>query len=198
MFLLETIKVEKQQLQNIFWHNQRLNEARKALFKSSNIWDLRTFIQLPNDLTDAVYKCRVTYSTIIHNIEFERYFPKNIETLKVIEANEMDYSFKYANRDALQYLHQQKGDCDDILIIKNGLITDTSYCNIAFFDGKTWFTPDTPLLNGTKRRQLLQEKKLQERRISIEDLKEFQSFRVFNAMMIGEVQPIALGIKKNI
>lgn len=34
-------------------------------------------------------------------------------------------------------LAAQKGDCDEIIIIKNGLVTDTSFTNIAIYkDGK--------------------------------------------------------------
>ena len=50
----------------------------------------------------------------------------------------------------------KKGDCDDILIIRNGLITDMSYANVAFFDGTQWLTPRIPLLAGTCRERLLE------------------------------------------
>ena len=187
---LETIRVENRELQHIFWHNQRLNDTRKALFQSTDQWDLKTLIEIPEDLTDEIYKCRVTYSTIIHKIEFEPYRVKTIQSLKIVEANGIDYTFKGANRSELHDLYQQKENCDDILIIKNGSVTDTYYCNIAFFDGKEWWTSDSPLLNGTHRRMLLEDGILKEKRILVEDLQNFKGFKIFNAMMNWEEQPI--------
>jgi 4-amino-4-deoxychorismate lyase len=183
MFLLETIKVQNQQLRNIYWHNQRLNRTRQLLFGATDERDLEEIIETPTDLTDAIYKCRVTYGLEIEKIEFESYSPKPIKTLKIIHQNRIDYSFKYANRSGLHALYAQKENCDDVLIIKNGLITDTSYCNIAFFDGKNWLTPEKPLLEGTERAFLLSEGILQTVDISVQDLKHFQYFKLFNAMM---------------
>ena len=188
MFLLETIKVKNQQLQNIDWHNQRLNNTRKALFDETDEWDLAQLIQIPVDLTDEVFKCRVTYGLQIEKIEFEKYTPKPIQSLKIVHHNSIDYSFKFANRGLLHELNAQKEDCDDILIIKNGLITDTYYCNIAFFDGENWLTPEKPLLNGTHRTFLLSKDIIQTAKISLADLKRFQYFKVFNAMMNWDEQ----------
>lgn len=183
MFLLETIKVQNQELQHIHWHNQRLNRTRRLLFGTMDEWDLSQIINIPKDLANDIYKCRVTYGLNIDKIEFESYSPKPIQTLKMVHHEAIDYSFKYANRKELHALYTQKENCDDILIIKNGLITDTSYCNIAFFDGKTWFTPEKPLLEGTHRAFLLSKDMLQPAKISVQDLKSFQYFKVFNAMM---------------
>ena len=188
MFLLETIKIQNRKLQNIHWHNQRLNRTRQQLFGSINHWDLNQIIKIPIDLNNDVYKCRVTYGLDIEKIEFELYFPKSIQTLKTVHHNRIDYSFKYANRSLLHSLYVQKEDYDDILIIKNGLVTDTSYCNIAFFDGQRWLTPDTPLLEGTHRAFLLSKNIIQVANIALEDLKYFQYFKLFNAMMNWDEQ----------
>jgi len=183
MFLLETIKIENRQLQNIHWHNQRLNQTRRRLFGEVEQWDLKELIQIPNDLTDGVFKCRVTYGLTIEKIEFEKYTPKLIQTLKIVHNESIDYSFKYANRNVLRELYAQKVNCDDILIIKNGWITDTSYCNIAFFNGQDWLTPETPLLEGTHRAYLLSQNIIVAKKISVSDLASFQYFKVFNALM---------------
>lgn len=188
MFLLETIKIQNRELQNIDWHNQRLNHTRKELFGAIDEWDLSKLINIPFGLTDEVFKCRVTYSLNIEKIEFEKYNLKSIQTLKIIHSNLIDYSFKYANRNSIHSLYAQKRNCDDILIIKNGLITDTSYCNIAFFDGEHWLTPEKPLLKGTHRAFLLSLKIIVAKKIMVADLKDFQYFKLFNAMMNWDEQ----------
>ena len=71
---------------------------------------------------------------------------REIRSLKVVVDDRIDYSFKSADRSSLNRLTAQKGDCDEIIIVKNGLVTDTSFTNIAVFDGEQWLTHDIRFL----------------------------------------------------
>jgi 4-amino-4-deoxychorismate lyase len=51
------------------------------------------------------------------------------------------------------------------------------------YDGENYFTPDTPLLNGTKRRQLISQRKIFEKKIALNDLMAFQKIFLVNAMI---------------
>ncbi|RZD16057.1 MAG: hypothetical protein EVJ46_07655 [Candidatus Acididesulfobacter guangdongensis] len=75
------------------------------------------------------------------------------------------------------------GDDFDILIVKKGLITDTSYSNIILYDGKEWVTPESYLLNGVKRRYLLNECIIKEIKVRTADLKNFKKISLINAML---------------
>ncbi len=182
-FLFETIKVQNRQLQNIGCHNDRFNRTRYELFGIRKQVKLEEIIKMPLDLDDRVYKCRVIYSKELEKVEFEPYSPKNISLLKVVECNDIDYSFKYFDRSKINELYKQRGDCDDVLIVKNGYVTDTSYANIIFWDGKNWVTPSTPLLPGTKREKLINEKKIFEKEIKVKDLHFFKKARIINALI---------------
>lgn len=182
MQLFETIKVKNRQLQNIAWHNQRFNRTRLELLGIKEPLLLENIIQIPNNLDNGVFKCRIIYSNEIEKIEFEKYNPRKVYSLKVLECNDINYSYKYFNRKKLNELFQQKEDCDDVLIIKNGLVTDTSFANIVFWDGQNWLTPSSPLLHGTARERLLQENKIVEADIKIDDLSKFKKARIINAM----------------
>jgi 4-amino-4-deoxychorismate lyase len=82
-----------------------------------------------------------------------------------------------------------RGDCDEIILVKNGLITDTSYSNLAFFDGVQWYTPEHPLLNGVRRQALLKQKRVREKRITPDELGSFVKLSLINAMLdLGEVE----------
>ena len=81
-----------------------------------------------------------------------------------------------------------KNNCDDILIIKNNKITDTSFTNIAFYDGIKWVTPAFPLLKGTKRQKLIDENKIIEVDILLSDLNKFKKAILFNSMLDLEDQ----------
>jgi 4-amino-4-deoxychorismate lyase len=187
MLFIETIKIFNRQLENIEWHNLRLNRTRQEVLQKNDIWDLTKVIQLPDYLDNSLYKCRLTYGAKIEKIEFEPYQLKPIRSLRLLEANDFDYTYKFADRTQLNDLFAQRGSFDDILIIKNNLITDTFYCNIAFWDNEKWLTPKIPLLNGVKRQVLLQKKLIYEQNIQTPDLQSFSKAKLFNAMLDFEI-----------
>ena len=95
----------------------------------------------------------------------------------------ISYSKKYLDREKLDNLFLQKNDCDEIIIIKNGIVTDTSIANIAIFYENFWITSKNCLLNGTTKNRLLEEKFLIEKDISIEMLKKASKIALMNAMI---------------
>lgn len=177
--LLETIKIEDGEVSDLSYHQARCDESRKALFNSTDRLDLSSLIQAP---PKGLYRCRILYDEKIHSIEYIPYSPKEIHTLKII-ASDLEYDHKYANRDALNKLLQTHTDADDILIEKEGYLTDTTIANIAFYDGKQWFTPEKPLLKGTMRAKLLDVGFLHTRKIKKEDLKNYTQVALMNAMI---------------
>ena len=179
---IETICLADGQLKNVEQHNARLNQSRHALYGSRDEWDLEHLISLPENTKTGLFKCRVTYGETLEKIEFESYSVRVIKSLKLSEANDLDYTFKYQDRSRLNQLFAQRGLADDVLIIKNGFVTDTSYANVAFWDGQRWLTPALPLLAGTKRAQLLQKGELFEQKIRVQELSNFSRTRIFNAM----------------
>ena len=179
--LLETIKIENKRLFNIQFHNERLNNSRKELFGLTNFLDLNDIIVIPENIDDNVYKCRVLYSKDIIKIEFEIYFKKRIKTLKVVECHDLIYNHKYNNRNEFENLKNKYADFDEVLITQNNIITDTTFSNIVFFEGKNWITPYKPLLNGTKRRLLISENKIFEKDIVISEIYNFQKACLINA-----------------
>jgi 4-amino-4-deoxychorismate lyase len=181
--LFETIRLQDGILQNIEYHNLRLNHSRKSLYKSSDEIDLEQVIQIPATYKQGLYKCRVTYSKEVKSIDFEPYLPHVVKSLRLIEDNTILYNYKYTNRGSLNKLLTKRERFDEILIVKKGYITDTSYSNIIFFDGTQWFTPSTPLLHGTMRSFLLEKNLISEMVIKVTDLKQFQKARLINAMI---------------
>ena len=180
--LLESLKITAAGIENLEFHNQRLNHARHKIFGSKDQLDLSTFIQLPSLKKTDIFKCRVVYCEEIIKIEYISYKKKDIKTLKAVYDSGVDYEFKYEDRGQLNGLYRLKGECDDILIIKCGMVTDFSYGNIAFYDGEQWITPDKPLLAGTMRASLIQKNQLVEREIKVNDLYQYKSFKLINAL----------------
>lgn len=185
---IETICVENKSCLHLEWHEQRLNETRHAFFDDLPAIELKSVISLPKSLTDAVYKCRIVYSSNIELITYDPYVLRNIQSLQLVEDDAMDYSFKFEDR-ALFNRHLIHKTADEILIIKNGFVTDTSFSNIVFFDGMRWLTPFTYLLNGTQRQRLLQLGAISEAEIKSSDLKHFRFAKLINAMLDLHASP---------
>ncbi len=176
---LETIKIINGIPQNLEFHNQRLNYTRQYFNPQSNLIDLKQFI-IPAS-TNGIYKCRVIYANTIEDIQYSSYTERQFKTFETVIANDIDYKFKYLNREALNQLQSQTAD--DILIIKNGFITDTSIANVAFYDGKKWITPTTPLLKGTTRARLLKQKTIIAAPIRLEEIKKYSKMALMNALL---------------
>jgi len=178
--LVETISVIDGKALHLGYHQERLNRSQKALFESFVPIHLNEIIKPPS--SQGQLKCRVIYAEDLIDVSFSTYHEKEIKSLKIIESD-IDYSFKYCNRDELNELYAKREDADDILIVKNGLITDSSFANVAFWDGFKWITPKSPLLKGTTRERLIKNGFLVQRDIYIDEIKKFNSFALMNAMI---------------
>jgi len=177
--LLETIKIAEGEIANLPYHQDRCDQSRQTLFQSADILDLASVIQPPQT---GLYRCRILYGEKLHSIEYIPYVPKEINSLKIVPSN-IDYALKYANRDALNTLLRSNKEVDEVIIEKEGYLTDITIANIAFYDGKQWVTPESPLLKGTMRAKLISEGFLQQREIRKEDLNNYTQVALINAML---------------
>lgn len=187
MLLIESLRFENGKFDNLEFHQQRMQNARSALFGISDHFDLVQYLtktarekNLPNT---GLFKCRIIFAKQVEKTEFATYKLPQIMSLKLVHDDNIDYRYKYLNRGELEKLYNQKGSCDDIIIVKNGLITDSYFANLVFFNGKDWLTPAKPLLKGTRRAQLLDQEKIKTADIRVNDLKHFSKVRLINAMI---------------
>ena len=184
--LIETIRIENGEPSLLAYHQERLSRSQETLFGVKKPTDLHEHLLSMSLPHNGLWKCRITYHTVIEKTEFELYQRKPMHSLKIVEANNIIYDHKFAQRDAINHLFQKRGNADDILIIRNNLLTDTSYCNIAFWNGKDWITPLHPLLKGVRRESLIQSGKVYTENIRLGDLSSLYFFKLFNAMISFE------------
>lgn len=177
--LLETLRCENGSPIHLSYHQERL-EATLHTLNIQKTYDLHTLI-FPPKL--GIYRCRFLYNAEGYSIEFHPYIPKKITSLKLLFADDIEYAIKYSDRKALERLFEQREMCDDVLIVKNGFLTDTTIANIALeIEGK-WFTPQTPLLAGTTRARLLKEGFLTPAPLSVSDIAKATKVGVMNVMV---------------
>ena len=123
---LETLKAVDGEVYHIEYHQQRYENVLKK-FAISDIQDLKKYLNPPEY---GLYRCRLTYeiSESSHKIDvtYHEYKKRNISTLKIIFDNDINYEYKSTCRDEIDELFDLREDADDILIIKNLLVSDTS------------------------------------------------------------------------
>lgn len=174
--LLETIHILEGKALHLRYHQERVDASRKRLGYHS---------ALPLKLCppkNGEYRCRLLYEKEIESIEYLPYQRKEIRSFALLHSDIL-YDLKYENRDAISALLEKREGADEIIIVKNGLVTDTSIANLAFFNGEEWLTPASPLLRGTTRQRLLDEKKIKCANIECKELKNYQKIAVMNAMV---------------
>lgn len=179
---IETIQILHGELLNMVFHQERFERTRVQALRLKKHPLLSEVIQVPPGLEQGRMKCRVLYDRDIVLIEYEPYEKRDIHSLKMVFSDSIDYGFKYARRSELEELFRLRENCDDILVIKKGYVSDSFYANIVLWDGEGWITPDTPLLPGTMRESLLRKGKIREGRIRPEDLAGYQKVKLINAM----------------
>jgi 4-amino-4-deoxychorismate lyase len=177
--LLETLRCENGFPLHLSYHQKRLEAALHTL-NIQQTYDLHRLIFPPKLGT---YRCRFLYDAKGYSIEFHPYTPKKITSLKLINADTLKYAVKYSDRSALNLLFEQRESCDDILIIQNGFLTDTTIANVALEIEGRWFTPQTPLLAGTTRARLLQEGFLTPAPLRVSDIAKATKVGIMNAMV---------------
>ena len=179
---IETIRICNGEACNLSYHDRRLNATRTHFWPASRPMQLADYLQSP--AVSGIVKARVVYGKNgIEETDYTPYLLRRIQSLALVRCDTADYTYKSARRETLNRLFSERGTCDDILIVKHGLLTDTSIANIALFDGTHWYTPRQPLLKGTKRAFLLDEGILMEKELRCEDLPAFSTIRLFNAMI---------------
>jgi len=183
MRFIETIKIENGIAHNLDLHLER---ASKTCFHHFGVRTVLPFDTIINEIrsshNEGIYKLRIIYAGKIEHYTIEKYQPKIVKTLKIVDGGNIDYSFKYEDRLPLNKLLDLRGDCDDIIIIKDGFVTDTSFSNLVFSVEEQLFTPSSFLLNGIKRQRLLRDGKIKEKEIKMEDLNKYSNIFLINSM----------------
>lgn len=186
---IESLKLLDGQLFRLTHHQKRIVRTFKIHFSEAIPFQLEEIVkglQLPEK---GLYKIRILYTDKIENIEIQPYIPRIIKNLKLVNTSSDASFFKSEIRDIINDALTKKGECDDILMVNKGLLTDSSYANIALFDGKEWFTPRKPYLYGTNRDALIDKGLIIEKDIPAQSIYDYKKIRIFNALVeFGDVE----------
>lgn len=185
---IETICINDGVIENLSAHNERMNNTIRVHYGSS---------VMPVSLEDFITaegckgrtRCRVEYTSAVEKVEYFPYSIREMKSLQLVNDDMAEYSFKYADRSVLDRNFSLRDNADDVVIVRSGMLTDTSIANIALYKEGKWFTPKYPLLKGTRRARLLAEGIIEEDIIMADSLHKYEKIRLFNAMIsFGEVE----------
>lgn len=179
---IETICIKDGVIENLSAHNERMNNTIRVHYGSS---------VMPVSLEDFITaegckgrtRCRVEYTSTVEKVEYFPYSIREVKSLQLVNDDTAEYSFKYADRSVLDRNFALRGNADDVVIVRSGMLTDTSIANIALYKEGKWFTPKYPLLKGTRRARLLAEGIIEDDIIMADSLHKYEKIRLFNAMI---------------
>ena len=180
--LIESIRILNGRISHLNFHEDRCNESRAKLWNLTNAINLKKKLTIPKNYQDGLVKCRIVYSQEIEEISFQAYQIRTINRIKIIQSDTISYPFKFEERKELDTLFAAKDDNDEIMIVKNNLVTDAYYYNYVFQKGKQYFTPNQPLLEGVMRSSLILNNKIIKKDIFVTEIQEFDAIHLINAM----------------
>lgn len=178
--LFESICFCDDQFPLLEYHLERMHRSCEKLFSSSFQKEHELLQVIKGIHSKEKMKVRVEYDPKHMKVTSTLYQPKEIRTVRLITNDEISYSLKYTNRDVfLHYQHEQ----EEVLFVKNHLITESTFSNIACYNGKEWHTPKSPLLHGTRRRYLLDQHRILEKDLTIHELRNYSKISFINGML---------------
>lgn len=177
---IETIRIEGGIPRNLAMHQQRMQATFERFFPDAPFPSLQQHLDKKQLRLSEILKCKILYNRRILKTEFSAYKAKEIITFRLITTNDLSYDYKFSNRRAL---NRGKKIGEELIFVKNGLITDTSFTNIAVCISGKWYTPAQPLLKGTMRAALLRSGHVKEKEISEQEFLGCEKFRLINAML---------------
>lgn len=178
---IESIRIEDQQVFLLELHQERVNRTF-AYFGVKETLNLSKICKSLEVNEKGFFKLRIVYDLqqkFTHQLI--PYAVAEIANFQLMENNTCDYSFKYEERKLFSEM-KAKAKAEEIIIVKNGCITDVSYANLLFLKDHIWYTPTTYLLNGVMRQHLLKQNKIKEIDITLDNISEFSHFQIINAM----------------
>ncbi len=191
---IESIRVENGEVMALPFHQKRVNATFQHFFPKSKTISLQKIIEQEQIPQDSLYKLRIVYSSKLKSIEFQNYTIPLFRKIQLIEIpSDFDYNFKSTKRELFDQVSKQIEHDTLVILIKNGLITDSTFSNLVFEKSGELYTPSKPLLAGTMLQQLLKEKRIKSIPIQLADFESFEVIYPINAMNpLGQFEGIKI------
>ena len=130
--LFESLCVKNGRVLHGEWHQLRFQKAYQNFFGRQPAFNLLDPIDLPKIFCQGIVKLKISYNKTGRQLDFQHYHMQQIQSLRLVPTNDLDYTNKYTEREKLDALFALREGCDDVLIIRNGWITDSYYACLLY------------------------------------------------------------------
>lgn len=178
--LFETLCIIDGDVQNIEYHQKRVEQSCLLYFYEKVSFNLSEILSVPDEFKTGKVRCRIDYNPTKFTIAFFHYHRKKIENYLVVDVENLDYQFKYADRKRLDNL--KNSQYDEVIVINNGFVSDCTIGNLLFLKAGKWYSPKHYLLKGTQLSFLLAQQKVELVEIKKNDVKSYEKVMLINAM----------------
>ncbi len=188
MFLLfESIACKNGRLDLLDLHQERVNRSLYELFSvRSHPIQLRKIIGDKKLPAKGKCKIKIQYDKSSYHVSIRRYRSKPFDNIIFQHDDRISYSHKFIDRRIFESAPKRQLR----IWVKNGLLTDSDYSNLALLHNRTWYTPAEPLLKGVMRTHLLQTGAVKEKTIRFEDIHKYSHIAFINALNDLDEAPI--------
>ncbi|WP_290002470.1 hypothetical protein [Faucicola atlantae] len=134
--LFETIAIVQGEPQNLAHHQRRYAHSLASFYPKQcyQVFDLASVLQkflADNPPNHSLMRCRIDYNASDMAMHLVGYQRRDNLTFQPVICDDIDYTLKFTNRDQLNTLLQQRGACDEVIIIKHGFVTDCTIGNLV-------------------------------------------------------------------
>jgi len=178
----ESIRILNGKPMNLEFHQTRLNKTFNIFYPNVLNHNLQKLITQTPDISQFSGKLRFSYSSLQWKIELIDYTSFFFNDFRMVFTQNFSYPYKFSERLWFESIKESHKEFQEVIIVKNGFITDASAYNLAFFNGTKWITPSTPLLEGTMRASLLSLQIIHLGEIKASDLYLYKKFKLINAL----------------
>ena len=187
---METLRLQDGQVLHLEYHRRRLAASLEAhgmvLAKARDCAERMSSWAMEESRKHATGIYRASFTLSLDGQISLRCIPYSrpvLRSFRLVEAEELEYSYKYADRRALEAIAGTCGPNEVALVVQGGLLTDSTFSNIVCQSRSgELFTPANPLLRGTCRERCLEKGLLQAVDIPASEMGQFESIHLINAM----------------
>lgn len=161
------------------WHQKRVDKTLQEFYGLQSSITLEELLRKEELPSEGLYKVRIVYSEKLYEVTVNSYELSEHKLVKIVKAD-FEYAFKYESRAELDKFVDHT--VDDVIYVKNEVLSDAWYSNLAFRRNGLWYTPLGYMLNGVKRQLLIEKGILIPKEIRVSDLDNYDAIAFVNAM----------------
>ncbi len=169
------------------YHQKRVDQTYHDVFGIPSELNLELSLagEELSEFGDRDAKARIVYDRSgQQRMLLSAYTPLHIDRLQVIPlVDEEYYPYKSTDREWIDSYTSQLPQGTDALFVRDGLVRESSYTNLAMLVNGRWYTPSEPLHRGTTLDRFVGLGHLIPSDIRLEDMRECEEIRLFNALL---------------